>query len=153
MFPPGHQIGDYIILDNSPLDQGSGTLIYRVRHKDDPSSLYVLKILRQGLSQAEKDKITAQLHRDYRAITQLQHPNIIKAITSVLTDPVSRSIYVVLEYFEGLSIVSVIQQGNTKDLTSALLQCTEALVYAHNKKIYHGDITPRNVLVKKVSSP
>lgn len=152
MFTPGQQIGDYIIIDNHPLDQGSGTLIYRVRHKDDPNSIYVLKILRQGLSQPERDKIIAQLRRDYRVVTQLQHPHIIKAVTGVLTDPGSGSLYIVLEYFDGKPINIVISQGNTKDLVAAFFQCADALVYTHSKKIYHGDITPRNILVKKDSN-
>lgn len=152
MFTAGHQIGDYIIIDNSPLDQGSGTLIYRVRHKDDPNSIYVLKILRQGLSQTERKKIIAQLRRDYRVATQLQHSNIIKAVTGVLTEPGSGSLYIVLEFFDGKPINTAISHGNTKDLVAAFFQCADALAYTHSKKIYHGDITPRNILVKRDSN-
>jgi serine/threonine protein kinase len=149
MFTKGQQVGDYIIIDNTQHNQGSGTLIYKVHHKNDPNRTFILKIINPIAADISSDDAIQQLHRDYDVVTQLHHPNIITAETGVLTDTNTGALYIVLEYFDGKPISSITQQRNSRDIVSAFAQCADALVYAHSKNIYHGDIAPQNILVRR----
>ena len=81
-----------------------------------------------------------------KAMARLTHPN----IPAVYDFDVSAGYcYLVMEYVDGWNVHQLITQSElTPDLTYSLLsQVCDALHYAHQRGIVHGDIKPSNLLV------
>lgn len=81
-----------------------------------------------------------------KAMARLTHPN----IPAVYDFDVSQGYcYLVMEYIDGWNVHQLITQRElTPDLTYSLLsQVCDALQFAHQRGIVHGDIKPSNLLV------
>ncbi|OGV46582.1 MAG: hypothetical protein A2017_17320 [Lentisphaerae bacterium GWF2_44_16] len=88
------------------------------------------------------------------AISQLKHPNIVNFVEFgyVGSDPATGIPYIVMEYFEGVSMKHYINEPDKIDLKSKIHiihQIADALSSVHAKNIFHRDIKPDNVLVDK----
>lgn len=86
------------------------------------------------------------------AISQLKHPNIVNFVEFgyVGSDPATGIPYIVMEYFEGISLKHYINEPEKIDLkskVSIICQIADALSSVHSKNIFHRDIKPDNVLV------
>ena len=81
-----------------------------------------------------------------KAMARLTHPNI-PAVYDF--DVSSGYCYLVMEYVDGWNVHQLIAQRElTPDLTYSLLsQVSDALHFAHQRGIVHGDIKPSNLLV------
>ncbi|MEQ1845246.1 MAG: protein kinase [Nitrospira sp.] len=85
--------------------------------------------------------------REARAMARLQHENIV-SIFSVEQDHGTQ--FIVMEYFEGTSLVNRIQTRVILPLDEAVTitsQMAKALAYAHKHGIIHRDVKPANVLI------
>ena len=83
-------------------------------------------------------------------LNQLHHHNIISVIDVFDSNGTA---YYVMDYFEGDTLSDVLSKtGNPlggKDIWLILNQVLDALEYLHNKKVYHLDINPRNIMMDK----
>lgn len=83
-------------------------------------------------------------------LKQLHHHNIISVIDVFDSNGTA---YYVMDYFEGDTLSDVLSKtGNPlggKDILLILNQILDALEYLHNKKVYHLDINPRNIMMDK----
>ncbi|KAM0559360.1 hypothetical protein ACHAPJ_004384 [Fusarium lateritium] len=92
------------------------------------------------------------LRKEARILRSLKHTNIVKYIDyfEELWDPTANVL--VLELCAGGSLQTMINnhpEGLTrKDTLEVLLQVSRALVYMHGKSRFHGDLKPRNVLIR-----
>jgi serine/threonine-protein kinase len=85
--------------------------------------------------------------REARAMARLHHENIV-TIFSVEHDRDTQ--FLVMEYFPGMNLRSLIRQHTRLPLREAVtiaLQLAHALAYAHAHGIVHRDIKPANILV------
>lgn len=87
-------------------------------------------------------------HREAKIASKMSHNNIIKVFDFGITR--SGSPFMVLEYFEGQSLETVLEARGKLDeklvLQMFLLIC-DALQYMHENKIFHRDLKPANILV------
>lgn len=84
-----------------------------------------------------------------RAIANLKHPNIVELLDFGPTD--SGIPYMVLEYFDGISLKYLIEKTGAQkvDLVIDILtNLAEGLAAAHSKGIYHRDVSASNVLIQ-----
>ncbi len=96
------------------------------------------------LFQAAHDEEAAALMREARAVSSLQHPNIV-ALYDIGTWE-GRN-YLVLEHVAGETLRERIKQGQMPvfDVLNAVLGMLDALAHAHAKGLVHRDIKPANV--------
>ncbi|MBW2135568.1 MAG: protein kinase [Deltaproteobacteria bacterium] len=140
--PQGAQIGDYIILGY--LGTGGCFHAYRVARHEEDSQEYVAKVLRYP-------ELLESARWAFNALSVLDHPNIIRAF-DVRTAPES-SYHLLEKYVPGKSCRDIIAQGRTSapQVAKWAMALANALAYmeTRNPAVYHGDISPTNIIIDK----
>lgn len=92
--------------------------------------------------------IEARLVRDFRAMMNLRHPNILDVLDFGKT--IDGAPYMVTEYVDGEALSTTmdrLQQVSPERAEIIFLQLTDALMHAHSLGTLHRDIKPSNVLI------
>ncbi len=105
-----------------------------------------LKILPGSL--VYDDEARLRFQREVKAVTVLNHPNI---ITVFETGEEGRQLYQVMEYVEGETVRELIEKGNipVEKSLDIIKQALMGLNAAHNAHIIHRDIKPENLMIRK----
>lgn len=128
---------------------GGSAAIYKARHKST-RKLVALKVLHPTGN-------PLHIHREARALSALQHPNVAQVIEVGQIEDTS---YLATQWIEGKTLHELVQTSIKSehatldiDLSLQLVRgIADALQYAHCKGIIHGDINPNNILVSAAAS-
>ncbi len=104
-----------------------------------------LKILR--FDQAESESCINRFLQSMNLLSGLSHPNIVKVYEVVRQ---GADLYIVMEFIEGSplnDLLRVITLSLERIVEIGILTA-QALNYAHQKGVLHGDIRPSNILLK-----
>jgi serine/threonine protein kinase len=107
-----------------------------------------IKTLRASSSQD-----AANLIREAKIASKLQHPNIVTLYDAIVHDDVP---YLVYAYIDGHSLADLLKQEAMLSLArAAQIACgvLEGLGYAHQNKVMHLDIKPANVMLAANDTP
>ncbi len=140
--PPG-----YTLLE--PIGKGGWGTVYRAMQHSTGRDVAV-KILREDVHQYAH--IVERFHREARAVSALQHPNIVTLHDFGYT-PDNRA-FMIMELVRGESLDSIIRsQGGLPAPVAALIarQIAQALAAAHDQGIIHRDIKPHNVMISEIN--
>ena len=94
-------------------------------------------------SEAMKNNIL----REIKILKSLNHPNVVKIIACINTEP---SIIIVLEYLEGTSLKEYLNKEGSLSESAAMpifKEIIKAITYCHSKGISHRDIKIDNVVI------
>lgn len=88
-----------------------------------------------------------------RTLASLDHPNLVPVYDVGRTD--DGSCYVVYKFIEGSDLAARIRRGRPSFSESAELIATVAgaLHHAHERRLVHRDVKPRNILVEEAGTP
>ncbi|KAF5672449.1 serine threonine kinase [Fusarium heterosporum] len=93
------------------------------------------------------------LRKEARILRSLNHPNIVKYIEYFEESAYPAANILVMELCAGGSLQTMIHNhpdGLTrKDTLQVLNQVSQAVEYLHNNSRFHGDLKPRNILIRK----
>lgn len=106
-----------------------------------------IKALARGISPASP--FAAALEREARLLTELDHPNVIRALDFINDD---RAMWLVLEYVDGWTLEAVLEKAKKLSPAAACaiaIQLAEGLGHAHAHGIVHRDVRPVNVFVSR----
>ncbi|MGZ4818154.1 MAG: protein kinase domain-containing protein [Terriglobales bacterium] len=137
-------ISKYHVLD--VLGKGGMGVVYKAT---DPAigRLVAIKMITGGLY--DDSEFLKRFYREAQSTGKLQHPNIV--IVHDLGDE-DGAPFLVMEYLEGESVQSIINERRPLPLLDKLNYITQAcdgLHYAHQQNIVHRDIKPANLMVLK----
>src|SRR5262245_22927458 len=137
----GFFLNDYKILDRIGKGQMGG--VYKGVHT--LGQLVALKILPS--SRAKDSHILGRFQREARLLTQLDHPNVVRAFQVGEAGGVH---YIVMEYLEGETLDEVL--ARRKRLPSAeavrlIVQALGGLGHLHQKRMIHRDLKPSNLML------
>jgi eukaryotic-like serine/threonine-protein kinase len=105
--------------------------------------LVALKIL-PGHFVADRER-TTRFKREARALSSLNHPNLITVYEVGETDGFH---FIAMEFVEGQTLSSVREGLSLRGLLAIVAQVAEALSAAHQAGTVHRDIKPENVMVR-----
>jgi serine/threonine protein kinase/uncharacterized cupredoxin-like copper-binding protein len=143
----GQTIGNYRI--EALIGSGGMAQVYRAVHVmlNRPAAI---KVMHANL--AADPKFQDRFKQEAKAAAQLSHPNII-AIHDFTEQEQGGLLYLVMEYIEGGSLRTLLQQsGGAAPLALPLgidlvQQAANGLAFAHSRGMIHRDIKPDNLLL------
>jgi serine/threonine protein kinase len=95
----------------------------------------------------------AEVFREGRLLKGLRHPAIIEVTRAGYADTVNKQRpYLVMEYFEGVSLENYLERNGPLSLEQALALAhlvAQALKAAHDQGVLHRDLKPNNLLVRR----
>ncbi len=128
-----------------PLGQGGMGTVFLATEKMLNRDVAV-KILTQHTVTDEESQ--ARFWREAKALAQLDHPNIVKILSSGLTE--NRAPYHVMELLEGKPLSAELADRGTLSpgrFYQVIKQVCAALDHAHAHGIIHRDLKPSNVMI------
>jgi serine/threonine-protein kinase len=143
-----HHLGKYEITE--VLGQGAMGVVYK---GFDPGirRTVAIKTIRRELVEGERAAaaMLARFRNEAQAAGKLAHPGIV-AVYDYGED--AAVAYIAMEYVEGNSLREYIGRGTRfaeRDAVSIMSQLLEALGHAHERRVWHRDIKPGNVIVMR----
>lgn len=138
--------GKYTVIRE--LGRGGMAIVYEV--EGPKGERLALKILNTATAQ-EPDEIT-RFRREAKALTKLQHPNIVFLI-EYGEDTATKQPYLVMELVQGLPLQKILREGHERKPLFArraidiVQQILAALQEAHLANIVHRDLNPGNIFL------
>jgi serine/threonine protein kinase len=89
------------------------------------------------------------LHREARAVANLNHPNIVKIYDY---GQVNKDHFISMELLEGDNLYTLLNNKKVftiKEILRILKKILKALTFAHNRGVIHRDIKPHNMILQK----
>jgi len=87
----------------------------------------------------------ARFEREARAVSALNHPNIVTIHDVGSTDDL---LFIAMEFVEGKTLRELSGQMKLKEILSVVAQAAEALAAAHRAGVIHRDIKPDNIMLR-----
>jgi serine/threonine protein kinase len=137
MLNPGQRIGEYVLEER--LGQSAYAEVWRAHHHMWADQVAAIKI------PTDQNYIN-NLRQEGIRVARLVHANIVRPVGF---DPLAQPPYLATEYIAGSSLRPWIAEKRLNDRQAAniLRQILQALQFAHERGIIHGDIKPENVLL------
>lgn len=137
----GTRIGAWRLL--SLLGRGGMGAVYRAERAD---GLYQQQVALK-LARIEAVSHSGQFHNERQILATLEHPGIARLIDGGFT--ADRCPYMVMELVEGLDFIRYCRETSLglRQRLALFMQVCEAVGYAHEHRVIHRDIKPRNILV------
>lgn len=135
-------LGPYCILER--LGEGGVSQVFKAWHKSR-NNLMALKVIHPEL--LHNEEALGRFKREMQAVTQLNHPNIVKAFD--LSDSGDMH-YFAMEFVDGIDLNKKVQLNGPLQLPLAceyIRQAALGLQHIHERGLVHRDIKPANLFV------
>lgn len=149
-FVPGAIIGDVWEVERT-LGKGGMGSVYRCHNKHAPRILAAIKLLDPAFQYHPEAK--ARFLREAEILYTVDHPNVVR-VSNVHLD--ANPPYLEMEFVDGVSLEDELGQFGALPMEVALdraKQLAAALRYLHRKNIFHRDVKPQNILIRKDGTP
>ncbi len=140
----GRTLGGKFTLE-SLLGTGAMGAVYRARHVA-LDTVVAVKVMHDDI--AVDHTFAERFHREARAASRLDHPNVIRVVDFGL-EP-DGHLYIVMEYVEGYDLFQVIRRDSPlseKRIIDLLSQALSGIAAAHDMGVVHRDLKPENIMV------
>lgn len=145
----GKQIGRYKVIEL--LGQGGMALVYKV-YDSQLNRFAALKVIRHDAFPPEiYPKIHQRFQKEAHAMAMMSHHSIVRIYEYGSWGNIP---YLVMELVEGGSLKNLLGKPLPEAESAALLaSIADGLDYAHRQGVYHRDVKPSNILLRKDGSP
>jgi serine/threonine protein kinase len=145
---PGSRVGGgkYEVVEW--LGEGGFSVVYKAKDTGSQAAV-VLKVLKAGATHDHGKKFRETFSNEIKAAKELAHPNIVR-----VRDVVDDGRIIVMDYIEGETIHSIIEDGRTlpwRWIAKIGVQVAGALKHAFDtQQIIHRDVQPGNIIVSNL---
>lgn len=125
--------------------------VYRAFDKETQKPV-AIKVLRAEVVKSDPSIIT-RFQREAQVLSELDHPNIVRAISS---GEENGQHYIVMEYLAGGTLRDLLKEKGPIEIPRLLeisIDISDALTRAHRKNIIHRDIKPSNIIFGADGTP
>lgn len=138
------QVGNYIIF-RKRIGKGAFSSIYKGYHQYSKEIVAIKEISLETLNKYEKS-----LRRETEIMKQLNHPNLVRLIESIVDDK-TENVYLVMEFFARGDFYKFLKKRPLKEKYAVkyLKQISEGMKYLLSHKIIHRDLKPQNILISE----
>jgi response regulator RpfG family c-di-GMP phosphodiesterase len=147
----GLVLGNYRVLDR--LGAGGMGVVFKGEHIR-LRQLVAIKVLPLYVSRDQSTRNLLRFYAEVRAIAQLKHPNIVRALDAgeaTSPDPEAPVLhYYVMDYIEGRDLEEYVREHGPLPASEAcdlIYQVAAALQEAHTHNLVHRDIKPSNIII------
>jgi tetratricopeptide (TPR) repeat protein/tRNA A-37 threonylcarbamoyl transferase component Bud32 len=147
---PGQRLGRFRVVER--LGAGGMATVYRA--EDEQGLVVALKVMEPGAFEHED---LARFRREYRALANLSHPNIVRVLEAGTTD--ARA-WLALEYVDGTDLETQIARWREEDVPDRFERAEQitrgllhGLQYVHDHGLIHRDLKPANILLTATGQP
>ncbi|HEX4614168.1 MAG TPA: serine/threonine-protein kinase [Urbifossiella sp.] len=137
----GFFLGGYKILEQLGKGQMGG--VYKAVHT--LGQVVALKIL--PASRARDARVLARFQREARLLTQLDHPNVVRAFE---VGEAGGRYFIAMEFLDGETLNEVLDRRGRLPVPEAVRlvrQALDGLSHLHDKRTVHRDVKPSNLMV------
>jgi predicted Ser/Thr protein kinase len=140
---PGDVLGHTYEID-AVLAQGGMGEVYRAHH-NELGSLHAIKVILPHLT--SDPRIVAMFKEEAKKLRKVRDDAVV-AYEGLFRDEFGRR-YLVMEYVDGVSLAKLIKQRalSPDEVRRLRDRCALGLAAAHEKGIYHRDISPDNIIL------
>lgn len=113
------------------------------------SKIFLGKDIEHGEMVAIKQiaiRTNSNIKKEIFLLENIDHPNIVKLLDYHYLKEYA---YLVFEYCEGGDLYNYEGYKSESDIRNIYIQISKGLLYLRSKKIYHHDVKPHNILIKK----
>ena len=141
------QVGNYVIF-RKRIGKGAFSSIYKGYHQYTKEMVAVKEISLETLNKYEKS-----LRRETQIMKQLNHPNLVRLIESIVDDKTD-NVYLIMEFYNRGDFSKFLKKRPLKEKYAIkyLKQIAEGMKYLLSHKIIHRDLKPQNILVSDTGS-
>jgi serine/threonine protein kinase len=110
------------------------------------------RVVVKALRTDSLERQVADVFREARVLEELEHPAIIRLRDCDFADADSKRPYLVMDYFEGLTLAEQVEKHGPlppEQVLALARPVAEALQAAHARGILHRDVKPANLLVRQ----
>lgn len=150
---PGSILCDRYILERA-IGQGGTSIVYRardIRRTDNGSADASIAIKIPTPGAKHRERASARMRHEFERARALAHPNIVRVIElQQLEHADGETCFMTMELIEGKLLSTLLKERSATPVSLAykiLRACGQALSYAHERQIVHGDFKPSNVFV------
>jgi eukaryotic-like serine/threonine-protein kinase len=137
----GFFVGDYVIVDRVGSGQTAG--VYKAVHKF--GQVVAIKVM--AGSKAKDENTLNRFQREGRLLTQLDHPNAVRAYQ---LGQIGEVHFIVMEYLEGETLDAVLERRKKLPAGEAVRLIHQTLLglqHVHEKRMIHRDVKPANLML------
>src|SRR5262245_36584460 len=138
------KLGRYAI--QSELGRGAMGVVYKATDSVLERTV-AIKTVNMNLTPEEAKGYEARFYQEARSAGSLNHTNI---VTIYDVGRVNDTVYMAMEFIEGVELRSMVADGRPLPVTQAIsiaAQVAEGLAHAHDHGVVHRDIKPANIMV------
>lgn len=138
------RIGNYEIIEE--VGRGGMAVVYKALH----TSLERIVAIKELHSSLRDDReLVERFKREAKSAASLNHPNIVQ-VYDFWND--RNTYYLAMEYIDGVDLKTILERCERLPIEIALIiaiQISDAVDFAHQRKIVHRDIKTGNIIVSK----
>jgi len=145
----GQKIGAYRLV-NEIGRGGMGAVYLAVRDDGQFEQQVALKVIKRGM---DSEEVVRRFRRERQILADLAHTNISRLLDGGMT--ADGRPYFVMEYVDGLPIDEYVQTQrlSVSEILELFCSVCAAVQFAHQRKVIHRDLKPRNILVTPDGTP
>ncbi|HWG44506.1 MAG TPA: serine/threonine-protein kinase [Gemmataceae bacterium] len=139
---PITRIGSYKVV--KPIGEGVAGHVFQAEQQEPVRLMVSLKVIKDSMDWRQ---IVARFEAEQQTLSRMDHPNIVKLLGTGTRQ--SGQPYFVAEWVDGVPITKYCDdhQLSVRQRLELFVPVCQAVQYAHQKGVLHGDLKPSNVLV------